>query len=154
MATSRENSPDVHPRPAVSAAIFRDGLVLLGQRSKPPLQGVWSLPGGHIEPGEKALAAIARELREETGISADIGGIADVTDIILKRDDGGLRAHYVITVFYGEWLGGEPRAGSDCRAVQWADPHALGALELTEGTAAIIGHAHRLVQSPDSVEKK
>lgn len=145
MAISAEKPEVLQPRPAVSAAIFRDGQVLLGQRSKPPLDGVWSLPGGHIEAGETALAAVTRELMEETGVTADIYGIADTADVVLKNDDGSLRAHYGLTVFFGLWRSGEPRAGSDCRAVQWADPGALDVLEMTEGTAEIIGTAQRLV---------
>ena len=46
------------PRPGVSAAVFRDGDVLLVRRGKLPLRGIWSLPGGHIEAGERALARL------------------------------------------------------------------------------------------------
>lgn len=129
------------PRPGASAAVFRDGKVLLAQRSKPPLRGVWSLPGGHIEPGETALQAAHRELAEETGVTADLRGVADVADVILYRDDGSLRAHYVLAVFYGGWLAGEPCAGDDCQGVRWADPHDLGGLSMTPGTAAVIARA-------------
>lgn len=133
------------PRAGVSAAVFRDGKILLGQRSKPPLTGVWSLPGGHIEPGETAIEAVRRELAEETGVKADIRGVADVVDVILRDDDGTLRAHYVITVFYGDWRGGEPVAGSDCMGVQWADPDALEGLALTAGTAEVIARIRTLI---------
>lgn len=133
------------PRAAVSIAVFRDGKVLLGQRSKPPLTGVWSLPGGHVEPGEKAIDAVRRELAEETGIEADIHGVADVADVILHDDDGSLRVHYVITVFHGEWRSGEPVAGGDCIGVQWADPSDLEGIPLTKGTAEVIGRIRKLV---------
>ena len=49
------------PRCAASAAIFRGSTVLLVQRSKGALRGLWSLPGGHIEAGETARAAAVRE---------------------------------------------------------------------------------------------
>jgi len=133
------------PRPGVSTAIFKDGLVLLGQRSKPPLRGVWSLPGGHIEAGETKAEAAARELLEETGVIAELHGIADVVDVILRNDDGALRAHYILTVFYGDWRSGDPSPADDCTGVQWANPHALGSLNLTEGTADIIHRALRLL---------
>lgn len=145
-APSRESEPVRHwPRAGVSAAIFRDGKVLLGQRSKPPLTGVWSLPGGHIEPGEKAIDAVRRELAEETGIEADIRGVADVVDVILHEDSGEIRAHYVITVFYGDWRSGEAIAGSDCMAIQWADPDELESLPLTQGAAEVIGRIRKLM---------
>ena len=140
---------DGKPVPAVSAAVFHDGRVLLAQRGKPPLTGIWSLPGGHIEPGEKARDAIARELAEETGITADILGIADVTDVIIRSDDRRLKAHYVITVFYGRWQSGEAQPMSDCMAVDWADPATLSQRQMTEGTAAIIARAAALAAQHD-----
>ena len=53
------------PRPAASAIIFRGASVLIVERGKGALPGTWSLPGGHIEPGEKASEAAVRELFEE-----------------------------------------------------------------------------------------
>ncbi len=141
-----ENNRPQWPRAAASAAVFRDGKILLAQRSKPPLTGIWSLPGGHIEPGEKAIAAAHRELREETGIKAHLTGLADVADVILRHDDGSLRAHYVISVFYGLWLSGEARPESDCMAVEWVEISALSERPMTEGTAAIIERATGLLE--------
>ena len=135
----------IEPRAAVSTAVFRDGQVLLAQRGKLPLRGLWSLPGGHIHAGEKAEAAAHRELLEETGVEAALLGVADVADVILRNDDGTLRAHYVLTVFYGTWVAGEPLAASDCMGVCWAEPDTLDARPMTEGTARIIRKAHGLL---------
>lgn len=137
------------PRAAASAAIFRDGKVLLAQRSKPPLTGIWSLPGGHIEPGEKAREAAHRELSEETGIAAELKGLVDVVDVILRHDDGSLRAQYVICAFYGVWLKGEARPQSDSMEVEWVAVSELSERPLTEGTAAIIERAAGLLSSQD-----
>lgn len=145
MPAHESQHPQPFPRPGVSAAIFRDGKVLLGQRAKPPLQGVWSLPGGHIEPGESAATAARREVLEETGISAELKDVAGVADVILHHDDGSLRVHYVLTVFYGIWLSGDAVPGSDCQGVQWADPLALDGLTMTKGTPAMIAKAYRLL---------
>ena len=131
----------IMPRAAVSAAIFRDGRVLLVQRSRPPSAGVWSLPGGHIEPGETALDAIHRELREETAIFARIAEIAGVKDVIHRTDSDVLLFHRVVIVFCGEWLSGEPEAGDDAAAVGWYDPDALAGLATTEGLAEIVQSA-------------
>lgn len=133
------------PRAAVSAAIFSRGQILLGQRAKPPLEGIWSLPGGHVEPGEKARDAVMRELDEETGMAPDILGVANVTDVILRSDDGGLRAQYVITVFYGTSDERELSPGSDCKAAEWVDIGKLDDRELTRGTREIILEAKRLL---------
>ena len=134
------------PRPAASSAIFRDGQVLIAQRSKPPLAGIWSLPGGHIEPGETAQAAALRELAEETGVEADLKGIADVADVIVRDEDGALRAHYVITAFFGVWLRGNARPGNDCLAVEWVDLADLPERRMTQATPAIIQRAAALLE--------
>ncbi len=146
MSAQKSPHSNPYPRPGVSAAVFRDGEVLLGQRAKPPLQGLWSLPGGHIEPGETALGAAHRELLEETGVRAELKDVAGVADVILRNGDGSLRAHYVLSVFYGIWLSGEAIPGSDCQGVRWADPLALDGLRMTEGTPAVIAKAFRLLQ--------
>lgn len=62
-------------------AVIRDGdRVLLGLRANTFGRGTWGLPGGHIEPGEKVLAAAAREVREETGLVVGAMRIACITD--------------------------------------------------------------------------
>ena len=73
------------PKLGVSAAIWRDGKVLLAQRGKEPLKGVWSLPGGSVEHGEEIRKAALRELKEETGVDAELFGVVDVADVI-RRD--------------------------------------------------------------------
>ena len=126
------------PRAAVSAAIFREGRVLLVKRRHPPSADVWSLPGGHIEPGETALDAVHRELREETAITARIVEIAGMKDVIHRNDSGELIFHRVVIVFCGDWLSGEPEAGDDAAAAAWYDPSALAGLATTEGLAGIV----------------
>lgn len=136
------------PRPGVSAAVFRDSEVLLVQRAKPPFENLWTLPGGHIHPGEEARAAAHRELLEETGIKADLKAVADVADVILRRDDGSLDRHYVLAVYYGRWLSGEARAASDARVLRWVELAELDQLQLTEGAHRIILDAYgRLTSS-------
>ncbi len=59
--------------------IGEDGRVLIAQRRADqalPLQ--WEFPGGKVEPGEAPAAALARELREELGVTAIVGRIWDV----------------------------------------------------------------------------
>lgn len=138
------------PRAAASVAVFRDGKVLLAQRGKAPLKGVWSLPGGRVEAGEKARDAALRELAEETGITAKILGVADVADVILRDKDGSVHAQYVITAFLGIWASGDAVADSDCMAVEWVKPADVANRNMTEGTEAIIHRAAALLKAMES----
>ncbi len=57
---------------AVSAAVFREGRVLVARRARAPMVGRFSLPGGVVEVGETLEEALARELEEEVGVEAEI----------------------------------------------------------------------------------
>ena len=142
-------SPPPWPRAGASAAVFRGNEVLLIERGKGALKGRWSLPGGHIEAGETAIAAARREVLEETGIEAHLEGLQDLHDLILRAPDGSLAAHYLIAVFYGRWIAGEPMAGGDAAAARFVPIAGIGAYPLTDGAAALIHLAHaRITGSP------
>ena len=98
-----------NPAPAVGVVCLRGDSVLLIRRGTPPRQGEWSLPGGRIEPGERAVDAALRELREETGVEAEITGLIDVVDGLFPEAG----RHYVLIDYAARWLSGEPVAGDD-----------------------------------------
>jgi len=95
------------PVPAVGVVCFRGDEVLLIRRGRPPRAGQWSLPGGRIEPGERAVDAALRELREETGVEADILGLIEVVDGLFPDH------HYVLIDYAARWVSGDPVAGDD-----------------------------------------
>lgn len=97
------------PVPAVGVVCLRGDEVLLIRRGTPPRQGEWSLPGGRIEAGERAVDAALRELREETGIEAEITGLIDVVDGLFPEAG----RHYVLIDYAARWVSGEPTAGDD-----------------------------------------
>lgn len=98
-----------NPVPAVGVVCLRGDSVLLIRRGTPPRQGEWSLPGGRIEPGERAVDAALRELREETAVEAEITGLIDVVDGLFPEAG----RHYVLIDYAARWLSGEPVAGDD-----------------------------------------
>ncbi len=147
MSTDTSADRQRWPRAAASAAIFRDDAVLLVKRSKPPVSGVWSLPGGHIEPGERARDAALREVMEETGVTAEILGLADTHDVIIRDKKGMLKAHYLLAVFYGRWLAGEPIAATDCADARFVPVEEVGSYPLTDGAQRIIEKAYGRLQS-------
>jgi len=103
------SAPLPAPVPCVGVVCLRGDSVLLIRRGTPPRKGEWSLPGGRIEPGERAMDAALRELREETGVEAEITGLIDVIDGLFP-DPG---RHYVLIDYAARWLSGEPVAGDD-----------------------------------------
>lgn len=98
------------PIAAVGVVCMRDGEVLLVRRGAPPRKGEWSLPGGRIELGERAADAALRELREETGVEAEIVGLVDVVDGLFPESSP---RHYVLIDFAAVWRSGDPTAGDD-----------------------------------------
>jgi ADP-ribose pyrophosphatase YjhB (NUDIX family) len=133
------------PRLGASACVFRDGRVLIVQRAKPHAEGMWSLPGGHVEPGETALAAAQRELGEETGIAADLEHLVGLFDIIRRDDAGAVALHYVIACYAGRWRCGEAEAASDALAVRWVLPAELPDLAFAANVKEAIGRARTLL---------
>ena len=137
--TSTPEIKPLWPRPGVSAVVFRDGRVLLVQRAKLPLRGVWSLPGGKIEAGETARGTALRELQEETGLSAALGDVADVVDVIDPV------RHFVIIVFAARWLSGEPALNDEAMAAKWFTLGEAESLPTTDGLVdALTRSVHRV----------
>src|SRR5262245_46706600 len=104
---SPRSYPD-RPLLAASAAVFRDGRVLLAARGPDPGRGVFTLPGGLVEPGETLAEAARREVLEEMGLTVEIVGFADHREVIERDADGRVARHFVICAFAARWRGGEP----------------------------------------------
>lgn len=130
------------PQLAASASIFRDGRLLLIRRAREPGRGRWSLPGGRVEFGESLEQAIRREVAEETGLAIDIVGFAGIRQVLPRDVHGG---HYVVLSFAARWRGGEVVLNDEHDDARWVDPGDLGGLHTTDGLAAIVSAAHRVV---------
>jgi 8-oxo-dGTP diphosphatase len=132
------------PKLGVSASVWRDGKVLLVERAKPP-KGIWAFPGGHVELGETLEQAAARELHEETGLTARFQGLLGLYDVIRRDESGLVTMHYVIACYLGEAGPEQPVAGSDAANVRWVDPGSLGGMALAPNIASAITKAKELL---------
>jgi len=115
--------------PCVGAVIKDDrGRLLLIKRGHAPGAGLWSLPGGRIEPGETDAEALVREMREETGLVIEAGQL--IGTVRRPTQDGGLLdiRDYAATV-----TGGTLRAGDDAADARWVAASELEILPITEG---------------------
>jgi 8-oxo-dGTP diphosphatase len=136
--------PPTRPQLAVSAAIFRDGKVLLVRRARSPSKGLYSLPGGRVEFGETLHQALAREVDEETGLRIDIVGLAGWREVLPGGSGGG---HYVILSFAARWTSREPVLNDEHDDFKWLEPGAFGDLKLTGGLSEVVEAARKLVEA-------
>ncbi|MFE5186915.1 (deoxy)nucleoside triphosphate pyrophosphohydrolase [Streptomyces sp. NPDC056628] len=127
-------------RIVVGAALLDAGRLLAARRSAPAdLAGRWELPGGKVEPGEKPDAALARELREELGVDAEV----------MERVPGAwpLRAPFVLHVWTARLRPGSPapRPLEDHDALRWLDAGELWDVDwLEQDVPAVREVARRL----------
>ncbi len=129
------------PYLAVSAAIFRDGRVLIVRRGRPPAHGLYTLPGGGVELGETLQEAIIREVREETGLAIAPLGLVGFREAIARDAAGRVERHFVILPFAAHWVGGEIALNEELAEADWCKPDALAELKTTEGLAEIVAAA-------------
>lgn len=131
-------SPDRSPLRVVAALIRRGDTVLVQQRAAHKTRGgLWEFPGGKVEAGESDEDALARELREELGVEAEIG----------ERLDGVVHAYDDLTVevlLYRADIAAdvEPQA-HDAAQVAWVLTRELGALEFVDADGPIVARVAR-----------
>src|SRR5712675_218921 len=133
-----------HPQLAVSAAIFRDGKILLVRRARSPAKGFYSLPGGRVEFGESLHTALHREIDEETALKIEIAGLAGWREVLPGTAGGG---HYLIMSFAARWTSGEVVLNDELDDFRWIAPDALGGLKLTGGLEEVIQSARSLIRA-------
>ena len=128
------------PQICVGAVAVDNDALLLIRRARPPGTGLWSLPGGRVEPGETLAEAVVRELAEETGIE----GVCDRFVGWVERI--GTDYHYVILDFRVTVLdAGEPKAGDDADEAAWVPLHEVAELDLVDGLAEFL-HDHDVIE--------
>ncbi len=132
MVASAPVTTDV-PICAVGAIVLEKGELLLVRRNHAPALGQWSLPGGRVEWGETLREAVAREVREETGVDIEVEGLAGIAERILPDDEGKIEYHYVILDFWARPKSRELTPGDDASEARWVPVGELNDYELTAG---------------------
>lgn len=124
-------APPDGPIPCVGAIITdAAGRLLLIRRGHEPGKGLWSLPGGRVEPGETDAQALVREVAEETGLAVRPG---ELIGSVRRAAPGG--RVFDIRDYAATVAGGTLTAGDDADDARWARPAELAALPLTDGLA-------------------
>lgn len=135
------------PYLAVSAAIIRDGRVLLARRARAPATGVWTLPGGVVEAGETLHGALCREVAEETALTIEPVALAGHREVVMRDEQGRVARHFVILCFASRWIAGEPQLNEELAEARWLRPSEIHGLPTTEGLAAIIAAAFERIEA-------
>ena len=142
---SEQSGHEVRPTVAVGAIAFDpDGRVLLIRRGTPPGQGLWTVPGGRVEPGETCPEACAREACEETGLTIEVIELVEVVERIGRSGDGSLGHHFVILDYLVRVVGGVLAARSDAAGAGWFSPAQAAALDTTEGLLPVLERARAM----------
>jgi 8-oxo-dGTP diphosphatase len=123
------------PRPPAIpcvGAIITDaaGRLLLVRRGHEPGLGLWSVPGGRVEPGETDEQAVIREVGEETGLAVRVGRL--VGTVRRPAAGGGV---FDIRDYAATVTGGTLAAGDDADEARWVDGGSMSGLPLTDGLA-------------------
>ncbi len=137
--------PD-RPFLAVSAAIIRNGRVLIVRRGRAPARGLFTLPGGVVEAGETLAEAVMREVQEETSLTIAPVALAGHREVIGRDGDGRVERHFVILSFAARWVSGEPVLNDELSEAHWLAPHELAELQTTDGLAQIVAAALAIVE--------
>src|SRR5690348_17543503 len=98
------------------------------KRGHEPGAGLWSIPGGRIEPGETDAEALVREMIEETGLTVEVGRL-----IGQVRRPGRNGAVIDIRDYAATVTGGTLRPGDDAADARWVTPRELESMEIIEG---------------------
>lgn len=115
---------NIHP--VSMLLIEKDGKILMAKRTKKPFTGFWSFPGGHVDKGETALQAAHRELKEETGLNAEIE-----KEVHYSEQEVDIGHRHLIHVFRAKIIGGKEKAGDDVKDMQWFTLDEIKTLDLT-----------------------
>ncbi|HET9315972.1 MAG TPA: NUDIX hydrolase [Vicinamibacteria bacterium] len=126
----------------VGGVVVHDGRVLLVRRGKEPLRGRWVVPGGAVELGETLEDAVAREVREETGILVRPLEVMTVFDRI-ERKDGAVAYHYVVVDYRCAFVSGRAEAASDALEAAWVAEGDLDRYELPSLALDLVRRAFR-----------
>ena len=122
---------------AASVALIHKDKVLLIQRNRKPYFGMWSLPGGRLEPDETPEQAAQREVLEETGLRCF--RLMPIRQ--MQLGDGG---RFLLQVFATEGFEGEIKTSDEISGYRWVSPDQIYGMNTTPGLGEVLAAAFRL----------
>lgn len=132
----------VFPHIGVGVLLIRGNHLLLIKRKYNPDAGYWSIPGGHLDLGERVIKAAVREAYEETGFKVKVSGLAGIIDKIMYDNTGKIEYHYVLINYFVEQIEGDPnqppKAADDALDAKFVPFDQLKTYKLTESLIELL----------------
>ncbi|MHA2008060.1 MAG: NUDIX hydrolase [Promethearchaeota archaeon] len=132
----------IRPHVGVGILLVRDNTLLLIKRKYDPDAGYWSIPGGHLDLGEKVEIAAEREALEETGFKVKVSKLAGIIDKIMFDDSGKIEYHYVLLNYFVNQIEGDfnqpPEAKDDALEAKFVPFDQLKDYQLTESLIELL----------------
>ncbi len=133
------------PMVGVGIVTFNDEKkVLLVKRGKEPSKGLWSIPGGMVELGERVRDAGIREVKEECNVDVEPEDVIAVVDLIFKDQDEKVKYHYILIDYLAKFISGELRPQSDVVDACWFSQQELEELDIPEVTRNVLEKVYKL----------
>jgi len=132
----------VRPHVGVGILLVRDKALLLVKRKYDPDAGYWSIPGGHLDLGEKVQIAAEREGFEETGFKVKVTKLAGIIDKITYDEKGEIEFHYVLINYFVEQIEEDanqpPKAADDALEAKFVPFEELKNYKLTDSLIELL----------------
>ena len=132
----------VRPHIGVGILLIRDNALLLVKRKYNPDAGFWSIPGGHLELGERTESAAEREGFEETRFKVKVSKLAGIIDKIMLDEEGRIEYHYILINYFVEQVEGNmnqaPIPDSDALNARFVKFRELKDYKLTDSLVELL----------------
>ena len=132
----------VRPHVGVGVMLLRNNMLLLIKRKYNPDAGYWSIPGGHLDLGERVEEAAIREAFEETGFKTRVTKLAGIINKIMYDTEGKIEYHYVLINYFVEQVEGEvdqePIAADDALEAKFVPFMELKKYNLTDSLIELL----------------
>ncbi len=132
----------IRPQVGVGILLVRNQKLLLVKRKYDPDAGYWSIPGGHLDLGERVEDAAEREGLEETGIKVKVTNLAGIINKIMYDKNGKIEYHYILINYFVDQVEGNmnqaPVPDSDALDARFVPFHELKNYSLTDSLIELL----------------